>query len=218
MDTNGQTDGAIAGKPSIFNAIARGESCWDNHMSREVGCIQVGSGPVYLLATKFYAVRIQYGNVDGGADFELLAAFQTTPDSASGTYMTFPGSFGKFYYSALGTQDPFSDRWGPYPYWRLGNPGSGFNTTSPYPQGNPSDVSSGICYEDNQARDCLGAQFWDSVRMTQDTCAQWAWRNGFSFIGLQYGGQCFYGNTQPKTAGYVAGCTMTCSGDSSQNW
>lgn len=70
------------------------------------------------------------------------------------------------------------------------------------------------CYRDQWERD-LNEYNFDSPKMTPGLCVQTCAQKGFSYAGVQYGSQCFCGNTYGKY-GTAENCDMKCSGDSSK--
>ncbi len=70
------------------------------------------------------------------------------------------------------------------------------------------------CFKDTADRDLKGYSF-SSRQMTVQDCIFMCAHKGYAYAGLQYGSQCFCGNSYGRY-GAVNNCNMRCSGDSSQ--
>lgn len=221
--------GVLNSAPSILNAIAYSCGAGLGNDTSTKNCGRFGSGPYELSKGTYYPIRIQYGQLNGPAYMNLYARFSSTVDpsdpeaSKPKISSEFPGSFGFFQYATLGTLNPMSDPYQPYPYWRLGSPGSGFNLSSPYAAtpGNPANSWSWMgCWNDKNSPRALSGPS-TAKGQTIDNCAEYAWRNGYNIIGLQYGNECWYGNSLSNAERYGAynsgnGCNTACPGDSNQ--
>jgi hypothetical protein len=73
------------------------------------------------------------------------------------------------------------------------------------------------CYKDTDLRD-LNGKHWDDGQMTQDRCIESCRESGFAYAGIQYGAQCYCGNSYGRY-GQIAenNCNMSCSGDTGRN-
>ncbi len=70
------------------------------------------------------------------------------------------------------------------------------------------------CFKDADNRD-LKDKFWDDSRMTPERCLQSCTDSGYAYAGVQYGNQCFCGNSYGRYGKLSeSSCNMTCSGDS----
>ncbi len=68
------------------------------------------------------------------------------------------------------------------------------------------------CFKDNPNRD-LNGYFVSAPNMTQRKCITICGNKGFKYAGVQYGSQCFCGNSYGKY-GRANNCIMRCSGNS----
>lgn len=73
------------------------------------------------------------------------------------------------------------------------------------------------CYTEADGRRALnGAVVFDSA-MTYDMCARFCiTTRGYSLFGLEFGKECYCGNELIGSLPVLSGCTMACSGDSTQ--
>ncbi len=70
------------------------------------------------------------------------------------------------------------------------------------------------CYKDANDRD-LRDKFWDDNHMTPQRCLQSCTDAGYAYAGVQYGNQCFCGNSYGRYGRLAEGsCDMRCAGDS----
>ncbi|KAG8892909.1 hypothetical protein FRC01_013887, partial [Tulasnella sp. 417] len=84
----------------------------------------------------------------------------------------------------------------------------------------PAGWSSLGCYTDQSSpvRTLSGASTTSST-MTYTTCQDYCFGKSFKYAGLEYGGQCYCGNTlndPGKLASNQASCSMACAGDSTK--
>jgi hypothetical protein len=82
----------------------------------------------------------------------------------------------------------------------------------------PSESSRYLgCYKDTDLRD-LNEKHWEDGQMTQDRCIESCRENGFAYAGIQYGSQCYCGNSYGRF-GQIAenNCNTSCGGDSGRN-
>jgi hypothetical protein len=70
------------------------------------------------------------------------------------------------------------------------------------------------CYTDEKTRD-LTDEAVSAGSMSVETCVADCGKAGYAYAGVQYGKQCFCGNTYGKY-GTSTSCNMTCSGDSAE--
>ena len=77
-----------------------------------------------------------------------------------------------------------------------------------------SPIDSVGCFADTATRDLSGPEE-SSPTQTPAECKQWYGGQGFKYAGVQYGDQCFCGNSISRY-GTSSACTMPCSGDSTQ--
>ena len=69
------------------------------------------------------------------------------------------------------------------------------------------------CFRDTDQRDLNGTQ-WDDGQLTPARCLRSCADNGFEYAGLQYGSQCFCGNSHGRYGRIDSGsCNMPCSGN-----
>lgn len=73
------------------------------------------------------------------------------------------------------------------------------------------------CYSDTVSSRTLTGYYSNSGSQTLDTCAAAAIANNYQYFGVEYGGECFAGNTIASSASDGASCNMKCSGNGSQD-
>jgi len=72
------------------------------------------------------------------------------------------------------------------------------------------------CYSDTVASRALTGYYSNSGSQTLDMCAAAAIANNYQYFGVEYGSECFAGNTIASSATSGSSCSMKCGGDSSQ--
>jgi hypothetical protein len=71
------------------------------------------------------------------------------------------------------------------------------------------------CYTDNAARQ-LPTRLSGASNAIMRDCAWLAYNQGKTYFGLQYGGECWGGNTDPRTLGPSSNCNMKCQGNANE--
>lgn len=71
------------------------------------------------------------------------------------------------------------------------------------------------CWADNAARQ-LPTRLSGASNAIMRDCAWLAYNQGKTFFGLQYGGECYGGNTDPRALGQSTQCNMKCQGNPSE--
>ncbi|HTP27063.1 MAG TPA: WSC domain-containing protein, partial [Anaeromyxobacteraceae bacterium] len=89
-----------------------------------------------------------------------------------------------------------------------------YSTTITPPTPTPTSAPYDGCYTDSATR-ALGSELISSGA-TVETCVAAAQAKGFSYAGLQYGGQCYAGNTLGYTKVADSQCTSPCTANSSE--
>ncbi|ORX34643.1 glycosyl hydrolase family 71-domain-containing protein [Kockovaella imperatae] len=73
------------------------------------------------------------------------------------------------------------------------------------------------CAVDSATRILTGASKLTEQALTVDDCLTWCEDQGFSFAGVEYGAQCFCGNSVPTAITYNDTlCSMPCTGDATE--
>jgi hypothetical protein len=70
------------------------------------------------------------------------------------------------------------------------------------------------CFTDTTSRDLSGPSD-SSLAQTPEQCTAWCAGQGYEYAGVQYGSQCFCGNSF-GSCGSSSACTMPCSGNSNE--
>ncbi|KAL1123447.1 hypothetical protein AAG570_002527 [Ranatra chinensis] len=73
------------------------------------------------------------------------------------------------------------------------------------------------CFVDSMENRVLrGAKKEDKKLNTPDFCAGFCYKGGFTYAGVQYGAECFCGDSAPQSAKVTdSDCNTACAGDSS---
>ena len=76
----------------------------------------------------------------------------------------------------------------------------------------------GCAIDSDTTRVLTGPSLVYQPQMTIDTCLTWCEDQGYAFAGVEWGQECYCGNTVPSTITYSDSlCTTTCTGDASED-
>jgi len=90
-----------------------------------------------------------------------------------------------------------------------------YSGTLPPPQYLQTPFNNGQCATDNvNSTRTLGGASFSGSNMTPQLCRTSC--QGFTYFGVEYGGECYCGNTFPSRTPISSACTMACAGDSTQ--
>lgn len=161
----------------------------------------LASDPTQSPSTEVTPSNTTYGDRNGVnpmADGEQAAAYNVGPEI----------------FTAAPTAAPLpSDRSEPFPA-RFPNSTGNFSTGESATSSLPSFATYLGCYGDGPNR-VLPTLL--SSNSNPAGCTTLAHNAGYTYAGLQYGGQCWAGNGPYNTAGISTGCTYTCGTDPTSN-
>lgn len=81
----------------------------------------------------------------------------------------------------------------------------------------PSGWSAMGCWTDQgNPRSLNGYKYSSSSAMTYDSCTSACAQRGFTYAGIEYGGECFCDNTLAGSSAPAGDCNMMCNGDKTQ--
>ncbi|KFY34113.1 hypothetical protein V494_07045 [Pseudogymnoascus sp. VKM F-4513 (FW-928)] len=72
------------------------------------------------------------------------------------------------------------------------------------------------CYVDSVAARSLSGGAMNSDALTESACASFCGTKGFKYAGVEYGVECYCGNTLASAVSDEADCAMTCSGNADE--
>ncbi|KFY89652.1 hypothetical protein V500_05562 [Pseudogymnoascus sp. VKM F-4518 (FW-2643)] len=77
----------------------------------------------------------------------------------------------------------------------------------------PANWSYKGCYVDSVAARVLSGSAYNSDTQTEAACASYCGTKGFKYAGVEYGVECYCGNTLTSTVADETTCSMTCPGN-----
>ncbi|PIL32445.1 hypothetical protein GSI_05147 [Ganoderma sinense ZZ0214-1] len=99
-----------------------------------------------------------------------------------------------------------------------GGPGTGPVLVNPVTSGLPNNFTYAACYVDNANGRIMGTQNPDDQGLTVESCVTSCHSQNFTLAGMEFGVQCFCGNTliDGATVGDESTCNMACGGNSQE--